>query len=255
MAAVSQIRRRNTDTTNNLDAEEYATQHDLFGAISGALLVDPVRIRGDKDRGVKVAYERSEITKWLERREISPTTNEPATLNDLIPAYDIQQDIRRFVSRYPDSDIVSEWLESQPSWYTRVARSIRNAAAPAISTMSRATDFSQHGLAADVCERCCENPVMGAALAGSAIGACVGCACEFGSGGALRAAYLGEGYVGAIGTGAALGAVRAAAGAWAQRGRGKTRKRKRKKRRKTKRKTKKRKSRKKRKTRRRKRRK
>ena len=59
--------------------------NDLLGIMSYALLVDPVRIRGENTPG---AYERAEITKWLSQPNggRSPSTNQVASVDDLIPA-------------------------------------------------------------------------------------------------------------------------------------------------------------------------
>ena len=179
------------------------------------------------------------------------------------------------MARYPDSNIVREWLREQPAWYTRVGRRIRDTAAPAIATMSRTASNIRNSPAAARCARCCSAAAetgAGAAV-GSGVGACVGCACA--------TAFTLDSeenndmpdeeklpfILGAMGTGAAVGAVYGAAvgpgrclervgeacrdlaerrdGDWRVRGGGrkKTRKNKKKKRRKTRKKRKKRKTR------------
>jgi len=161
-----------------LSAEDYARQNDLVGILSYELLVDPVRIRGENTPG---AYERTEITTWLSQPNggRSPTTRHRTSVNDLVPAEDIRNRIRTFVARYPDSDIVSDWLQNQPPWYTRVARRIRDTAAPAIATMSRTGRYLRLDQGAEVCAHCCSKAAKAGAGAavGSAVGACAGCAC------------------------------------------------------------------------------
>ena len=161
-----------------LSAEDYARQNDLVGILSYELLVDPVRIRGENTPG---AYERTEITTWLSQPNggRSPTTRHLTSVNDLVPAEDIRNRIRTFVARYPDSDIVSDWLQNQPPWYTRVARRIRDTTAPAIATMSRTGRYLRLDQGAEVCAHCCSKAAKAGAGAavGSAVGACAGCAC------------------------------------------------------------------------------
>ena len=93
-------RRRRNNATNNSRAEEYATQHDLIGPISAALLVDPVRIRGEVTPG---AFERKHITRWLNQTGTSPTTRIRATVANLEPALDIQQEIKLTAARIHNS--------------------------------------------------------------------------------------------------------------------------------------------------------
>ncbi len=186
------MRRRNRDRSRNrvtpqsdaapairqMSAEDYARQNDLVGILSYELLVDPVRIRGENTPG---AYERTEITRWLSQPNggRSPTTRNRASVNDLVPAEDIQEEIRGFVARYRDSDIVRAWLQEQPAWYTRVARRIRDTAAPAIATMSRTGRYLRLDQRAQACAHCCSKAAKAGAGAavGSAVGACAGCAC------------------------------------------------------------------------------
>lgn len=182
------MRRRNTSRSRNrgeqtdaaaaapairqMSAESYATQNNLIGPISRELLVDPVRIQSENTPG---AYERANITRWLQTRGTSPNTRQPASEDDLVPAEDIRDNIRRFVARYPNSDIVRDWLQQQPAWYTRIAR----AAAPAIAVMSRtASNIRNSPVAAD-CAACCSKTAETAAgaVVGTATGACIGCAC------------------------------------------------------------------------------
>ena len=181
-------RRRNINydilnATTARPADEYATQHDLFGPISGALLVDPVRIRGEVTPG---AYERKEITRWLNQRGTSPTTRNPVTVADLEPAHDIQQEIRELVRRYPDAQIVRDWLQEQPPWYTQAIQRIRNTGAPVVQAMSRAIEPVRQVMpSADTCLRCCAKTAeTGAgAVVGAGVGACAGCICALGMGG------------------------------------------------------------------------
>ena len=177
MASNGLKKRKNTgDSKNNantMTADKYATQHDLFGPISGALLVDPVRIRGEVTPG---AYERKEITRWLNQRGTSPTTRNPVTVADLEPAHDIQQEIRELVRRYPDAQIVREWLQEQPAWYTPIVSRI-----PSVQEMSRE------------CNNCCSSigDRGSAALALGACGGLVGCTCGFPAEGAKCGAACG----------------------------------------------------------------
>jgi len=177
-------RKRNTgDTKNNantMTADEYATQHDLFGPISAALLVDPVRIQGENTPG---AFEREQITRWLNDRGTSPTTRNQATVADLVPAHDIQQKIRELVRRYPNALIVRDWLQQQPAWYTLAIQRIRNTAAPVVHAMSRAVEpIRQVMPSADTCIRCCAKTaeVGAGAVVGAGVGACAGCTCALG---------------------------------------------------------------------------
>jgi len=113
---------RKSNDSEEEAASNYATQHDLFGPISAALLVDPVRIRGEVTPG---AFEREHITRWLNDKRTSPTTRNRATVADLVPANDIQQEIRELVRRYPNAQIVRDWLQEQPSWYTQAIQRVR----------------------------------------------------------------------------------------------------------------------------------
>jgi len=174
-------RKRNTgdtkNNTNTMTADEYATQHDLFGPISGALLVDPVRIRGEVTPG---AFERVQITRWLNERGTSPTTRNRATVADLEPAHDIQQEIRELVRRYPNAQIVRDWLQEQPAWYTLAIQRIRNTGAPVVQAMSRAIEPVRQVMpSADTCIRCCAKTAETGvgAVVGAGVGACAGCAC------------------------------------------------------------------------------
>ena len=210
-------RRRNTgssknNATNNSRAEEYATQHDLFGPISAALLVDPVRIRGEVTPG---AFEREHITRWLNQRGSSPTTRNRATVADLEPAHDIQQEIREFVRRYPNALIVRDWLQQQPPWYTLAIQRVRNSAAPVVQAMSRAVEpIRQVMPSADTCARCCASTVeTGAgAVVGAGVGGCAGCLCALSltsneSGEHMSKEEKGTVFTAAIPTGAAIGAA------------------------------------------------
>ena len=179
-------RRRNTNyailnATTPRPADEYATQHDLFGPISGALLVDPVRIRGE---GAPGAYERVQITRWINQSGTSPTnSNRRVTVADLEPALDIQQEIRELVRRYPDAQIVRDWLQEQPAWYTQAIQRIRNTGAPVVQAMSRAIEPVRQVMpSADTCLRCCAKTAeTGAgAVVGAGVGACAGCMCALG---------------------------------------------------------------------------
>ena len=177
-------RRRNTGATENnantMTADEYATQHDLFGPISGALLVDPVRIQSEITPG---AFERVQITRWLNDRGTSPTTRNRATVADLVPAHDIQQEIRELVRRYPNAQIVRDWLQEQPAWYTLAIQRIRNTGAPVVQAMSRAIEPVRQVMpSADTCIRCCAKTaeVGAGAVVGAGVGACAGCTCALG---------------------------------------------------------------------------
>ena len=185
MASNGLRRRRNTgDSKNNantMTADEYATQYDLFGLISGALLVDPVRIRGDDTPG---AYERTAITRWINQSGTSPTnSNKRVTLAYLQPAHDKQKEIREFVKKYPNAQIVKDWLQEQPPWYTQAIQRIRNTGAPVVQAMSRAIEPVRQVMpSADTCLRCCAKTAeTGAgAVVGAGVGACAGCACAMG---------------------------------------------------------------------------
>ena len=178
MASNGLKRRKNTgvskNNANTMTADKYATQHDLFGPISGALLVDPVRIRGE---GAPGAYERVQITRWINQSGTSPTnSNRRVTVADLEPALDIQQEIRELVRRYPDAQIVRDWLQEQPTWYTPIVSRI-----PSVQEMSRQ------------CNNCCSNigDRGSAALALGACGGLVGCTCGFPAEGAKCGAACG----------------------------------------------------------------
>ena len=199
-----------------MSAESYATQNNLIGPITRELLVDPVRIQGENTPG---AYERANITRWLQTRQTSPNTRQPASENDLVPAEDIRNRIRRFVARYPNSDIVRDWLQQQPAWYTRFGRRIRDTAAPAIATMSRTASNIRNSPTAASCARCCSAAAeTGAgAVVGSGVGACLGCACataftlDSEENGDMPDEEKVPFILGATGTGAAIGAVYGAA--------------------------------------------
>jgi len=179
MASNGLRRRRNTtysilNATTPSPADEYATQHDLFGPISGALLVDPVRIRGEITPG---AYERVQITRWINQSGTSPTnSNRRVTVADLEPAPDIQEEIRELVRRYPDAQIVKDWLQEQPTWYTPMTSMI-----PSVQEMSRQ------------CNKCCSSigDRSSAALALGVCGGLVGCTCGFPAEGAKCGAACG----------------------------------------------------------------
>ena len=214
MASNGLRRRRNTgDSKNNantMTADEYATQNDLFGIISGALLVDPVRIQGDDTPG---AYERTAITRWINQSGTSPTnSNKRVTLAYLQPAHDKQKEIREFVKKYPNAQIVKDWLQEQPPWYTQAIQRIRNTGAPVVQAMSRAIERVQQQEDVNTCLRCCE-AIGGSgsgALVGAGIGACAGCACAMGLSGELGVTTLEQkAALGAAATttGAAGGAV------------------------------------------------
>ena len=134
-----QRRVRNTGNSKNnqVTPEQYATNHDLYGPISGELLVDPVRIRGERTPG---AYERQYITRWLNERGTSPTTTRRVTVDDLEPANDLHEGIRELVRRYPNAQIVQDWLQHQPPWYTRAMQQISNVVTPTVQAMSRAVE-------------------------------------------------------------------------------------------------------------------
>jgi len=160
-----------------VDADEYATQNDLFGPISAALLVDPVRIRGEVTPG---AFEREYITRWLDNRGTSPTTRNRATVADLVPAHDIQQKIRVMVRRYPNAQIVRDWLQDQPSWYTQTIQQLQQFGTPVVHAMTRAVEPIRRNMpSAAACSRCCANTAeTGAgAIVGAGVGACMGCSC------------------------------------------------------------------------------
>jgi hypothetical protein len=181
----NELRRRNVgEQKNNSDEEaasDYATQHDLFGPISGALLVVPVRIQGD---GAPGAYERQYITRWINERGTSPTdTTRHVTVADLEPANDIQQEIRELVERYPNAQIVRDWLQDQPPWYTLAIQRVRNSVAPVVQAMSRAVEpIRQIMPSADNCKRCCAGAAEAGAgiVVGAGVGACMGCSCAIG---------------------------------------------------------------------------
>jgi len=158
-------------------ANQYATQHDLFGPISGALLVDPVRIKGENTPG---AYERAQITKWINRSGTSPTTTEKVTVHDLEDAPPgFKQEIKKFVRKYPDAQIVKEWLQEQPTWYTKFIKKVRRA--PSVQEMSRQ------------CNNCCSSigDRGSAAIALGACGGLAGCTCGFPAEGAKCGAACG----------------------------------------------------------------
>ena len=209
------LRRRrqdNNNATNNSSASNYATQHDLIGPISAALLVDPVRIRGERTPG---AFEREHITRWLNQRGTSPTTRNRATVRDLVPANDVQQEIRELVRRYPNARIVRDWLQEQPSWFARAVQRVRNTTAPGVAAMSRAIEpIRGYVPSANTCHRCCAKTVeTGAgAVVGAGIGACAGCMCALGMAANDNAPELSEEekaslMAAAVPAGAAIGAV------------------------------------------------
>ena len=171
-------RKSNDSEEEEVDADDYATQHDLFGPISGALLVDPVRIRGENTPG---AYERQYITRWLNERGTSPTNSDRrVTVADLVPANDIQQEIRELVRIYPNAQIVRDWLKEQPSWYTQAIQRVRQFGAPAVQAMTRAVEPIRRNMpSAAVCSRCCANTAEAGlgAVVGAGVGACMGCSC------------------------------------------------------------------------------
>lgn len=173
--ASNELRRR-TGSTNDSTAEEYAIQHDLFGPISGALLIDPVRIQGDN---APVAFEREYITRWLTEKGTSPTSRNPATVAELVPAIDIQQEIQKLVRRYPDAQIVKDWLQEQPTWYTRAIQGIKNTGLPVVQAMTRTANRIQQNPTAVSCARCCRccAETAAGAVVGAGVGACAGCAC------------------------------------------------------------------------------
>jgi len=175
----NELRRRRVRNreNNNSEAEQYATEHDLHGLISHVLLVDPVRIRGERTPG---AYEREHITRWLNARGTSPATSRSRTVADLEPANDLQNEIRNFVRRYPNTQIVQDWLQNQPTWYDTVV-------APALAEMSRAVAPIRRTMPSSKdCAQCCSNAADGAAkgvggaIVGAHMGACFGCMCALG---------------------------------------------------------------------------
>jgi len=173
-------RKSNDSEEEEVGADDYATQHDLFGPISQALLVDPVRIQGDASPG---AFERKYITRWLNDHRTSPTTRAPATVADLVPAHDIQQKIRVMVRRYPNAPIVRDWLREQPTWYTQAIQRVRQFGAPAVQAMTRAVDPIRRNMpSADNCKRCCATAAEAGAgaVVGAGVGACMGCSCAIG---------------------------------------------------------------------------
>ena len=178
-------RRRNTGATENnantMTADEYATRRNLYGPISHQLLVDPVRIKFGEELDDGKAYERIKITRWLNDRGTSPTTRNRATVANLVPADDIQQEITELVRRYPNAPIVRDWLQQQPAWYTLAIQRIRNTAAPVVRAMSRAMPepVRQVMPSADTCIRCCAKTaeVGAGAVVGAGVGACAGCSC------------------------------------------------------------------------------
>lgn len=168
-----------TANTTEHAANQYATKHDLFGPISGALLVDPVRIRATEafKKTAPGAYERAQITRWINLRGTSPTnSNRRITVADLEPAHDKQKEIREFVKKYPDAQIVKEWLQEQPTWYTPIVSRI-----PSVQEMSRQ------------CNNCCSSigDRGSAAIALGACGGLVGCTCGFPAEGAKCGAACG----------------------------------------------------------------
>ena len=156
-------------TSNDFAAEQYALQNNLTGLITKTLLIDPVRIRGENITG---AYERNAITKWLTIRGKSPLTNEEAKITDLIPAKDIREGIENMVKKYPNTEIVKEWLQNQPAWYKRVA-------APVIRTMNRIGHNIIQNPTAATCAECCSRTgkIVSGAAVGATLGACAGCVC------------------------------------------------------------------------------
>ena len=168
---------KNNRENDNSIAEQYATNHDLYGPISAELLVDPVRIRGERTPG---AFEKQNITRWLNEHGTSPTTRQSRTVADLEPANDLQHEIRELVRRYPNTRIVQDWLQNQPTWYTTVV-------APTIEVMSRAVAPVRRAIpSSKECGQCCLNAAGGAArgvggaVVGAPIGACFGCMCALG---------------------------------------------------------------------------
>jgi len=111
----------------NKSAEKYALDNDLIGYISHTLIYDPVKIEGEQQN-----YEKNAITTWLNIDPKSPLTNKRATVENLIPDDKVRQDIRAFIKKYPESDIVKEWQEHKPSWYTPIVSKI-----PSVQEMSR----------------------------------------------------------------------------------------------------------------------
>jgi len=163
---------------NNLQEEEaasqFATQNNLFGPITGQLLIDPVIIQDEPER----AYERQDIEKWLRDNDTSPLTRKRGvTVADLKPDIDKQKKIREFVRRYPNAQIVREWLQMQPSWYTPIFNRIRNT--PSVLEMSR---LARHGTreARATCSRCCNDVRRSrwkGAIIGGLCGGLTGCVC------------------------------------------------------------------------------
>ena len=162
----------NANTTE--DADEVARQQDLIGPISGALLVDPVKIK--EEENVKGAYERAQITEWINRRGTSPISEKPITVHDLEDAPEIKDAIKEFVRDYPDAQIVKEWLQEQPTWYTPIVSRI-----PSVQEMSRQ------------CNNCCASigDRGSAAIALGACGGLVGCTCGLPAEGAKCGAACG----------------------------------------------------------------
>ena len=162
----------NANTTE--DAEEDAREQDLIGPISRALLVDPVRIKEDKK--MERAYERAQITEWINHGGTDPISEKPITVRDLKDAPDIKQKIKEFVRKYPDAQIVKEWLQEQPTWYTPIVSRI-----PSVQEMSRQ------------CNNCCASigDRGSAAIALGACGGLVGCTCGFPAEGAKCGAACG----------------------------------------------------------------
>lgn len=167
-----------TANTTEHAANEYATQNDLFGPISRALLVDPVRIRDDEPPR---AYERAQITEWINSGGgTNPMDSKKlVTVADLEPAHDKQKEIREFVKKYPDAQIVKEWLQEQPTWYTKFIKKVRTA--PSVQEMSRQ------------CNNCCSSigDRGSAAIALGACGGLAGCTCGFPAEGAKCGAACG----------------------------------------------------------------
>jgi len=173
-------RKSNDSEEEEVDADDYATQRDLFGLISGALLVDPVRIRGENTPG---AYERENIARWLNERGTSPTNSDRrVTVADLVPANDIQQEIIELLRIYPNAQIVRDWLKEQPSWYTQAIQRVRHFAKPAVQAMTRAVEPIRRNMpSVDTCSTCCAGAVVGAG-----VGACMGCSCAIALSGAAE---------------------------------------------------------------------
>ena len=155
----------------NKSAEKYAIDNDLIGYISHTLIYDPVKIEGEQQN-----YEKNVITTWLDIDPKSPLTNKRATVENLIPDDKVRQDIRAFIKKYPESDIVKEWQEHKPSWYTPIVSKI-----PSVQEMSRQ------------CNKCCSSigDRSSAALALGVCGGLVGCTCGFPAEGAKCGAACG----------------------------------------------------------------